>query len=371
MSSRQDDRTTQCKRTTRRLVTLIGVLAAGNFFSYLLFFILWQPSQFVEVRGTSSSIGFLPYVKDSMLSLSTIDSNIEWRQPYLHEDVLARQLGDLDSDTPFPIFRGDPDLYTYEVLRKFPHDPSAFTQGLLFRPPDTLFESTGAFGGPSTLREVDLVTGIVRKHVELPGIYFAEGLTYHDDKLLQIFWRNNTGIYYDPKTFKSLGTFQTPLSDGWGISVVDDSLVVSDSSTELHFIQPSTKDEGTLRLLHSKTIRDGNTKIRFANELETVKGEIWANVLERECVMRINSKTGEVVGWINLSGLSHNLDRGTLRPGVLNGIAYDAEGDRIFLTGKNWANLFQVRIIRENRTSLDTVRHICHPANSLPQYGYP
>ena len=123
MSSRLDDRTMKCKRTTRRLVTLIGVLAAGNLISYLLFFILWQPSQFVEVRGTSSSNDFLPYVKDALLSLSTKDSNIEWRQPYLHEDALTRHMGDLDSDTPFPIFGGDPDLYTYEVLRKFPHDP--------------------------------------------------------------------------------------------------------------------------------------------------------------------------------------------------------------------------------------------------------
>jgi glutaminyl-peptide cyclotransferase len=357
MASKRDCRALQCKRNVHCILAVFLILSA--FFIAIPVLILTLTP---EVRRKTSSNDLIPSV-NAQLNISTSDGMAD-------VDVQIRNIV-ADSVAPFPVFYGDPDLYTYEVVHKFPHDESAFTQGLIFQYPDTLYESTGAVGGPSTLREVDLATGVVRKQVALPKTYFAEGLTFYDDKLLQIFWRNNIGIFYDPMTLKSLGTFQTPLSDGWGITVVDDELVISDSSTELRFLQPKTNDEGPLNLLASKTVQDGGSQIRFANELETVRGEIWANILERDCVMRINPKTGNVVGWINLSRLSHELDPGTLRPGVLNGIAYDATGDRIFLTGKNWANLFEVRLIRDNSTSLDTVRRLCHPAKRLPQYGYP
>ena len=264
----------------------------------------------------------------------------------------------------------DPRLYTYRVVKKFPHDPHAFTQGLLFHSSDTLYESTGAVGGPSTVREVSLTTGEVRKQTQVPSKFFAEGLTLLGDKLLMTTWRTNRGFYYDATSLQPVGEFNTPLSDGWGIATFEDSLVISDATTELHFVDVGKSLEETT-LNRSITIKDGGRPIRFANELETVEGEIWANILERDCVARIDPFTGDVNGWIDLSGLSEKLDSSPKRPGVLNGIAYDRQGDRIFFTGKNWPNLFELRITPHKTKTLEDVRSICHPALSLPHYGYP
>lgn len=147
--------------------------------------------------------------------------------------------------TPFPAFDGEsPAVYRYEIVNKFPHDPTAFTQGFLYRlkdGADTFFESTGSVGGPSTVREVDLVTGKVRRRTELDTAYFAEGLTMYGDKLAQITWRNNKGFYYDPATLEKSGEFSTPLKDGWGLTTdaSGDVLIVTDASQHLHFVAPA------------------------------------------------------------------------------------------------------------------------------------
>lgn len=264
----------------------------------------------------------------------------------------------------------EPKVYTYEIVNKYPHEPRAFTQGLIFRAPDTLFESTGSVNGPSTVREVDLVTGIVRRKTEMDRAYFAEGLTMRDGKLAQITWRNSKGFYYDPTTLERVGEFDTPLRDGWGLTTDPDgdALIVTDASEHLHFVDPSSDPAWTL--VRSTPVTDGDRTIRFANELETVGDEVWANVIETECIARIDPKTGTVVGWIVMDGLRDMCDPASLKAGVLNGIARDDENDRTFVTGKQWSNLFEVRV-KESDMGLDEARRKCWPPTTLPQYGYP
>ena len=264
----------------------------------------------------------------------------------------------------------EPKVYTYEIVNKYPHEPRAFTQGLIFRAPDTLFESTGSVNGPSTVREVDLVTGIVRRKTEMDRAYFAEGLTMRDGKLAQITWRNSKGFYYDPTTLERVGEFDTPLRDGWGLTTDPDgdALIVTDASEHLHFVDPSSDPAWTL--VRSTPVTDGDRTIRFANELETVGDEVWANVIETECIARIDPKTGTVVGWIVMDGLRDMCDPASLKAGVLNGIARDDENDRTFVTGKQWSNLFEVRV-EESDMGLDEARRKCWPPTTLPQYGYP
>ena len=223
----------------------------------------------------------------------------------------------------------EPKVYTYEIVNKYPHEPRAFTQGLI-PAPGHLFESTGSVNGPSTVREVDLVTGIVRRKTEMDRAYFAEGLTMRDGKLAQITWRNSKGFYYDPTTLERVGEFDTPLRDGWGLTTDPDgdALIVTDASEHLHFVDPSSDPAWTL--VRSTPVMDGDRTIRFANELETVGDEVWANVIETECIARIDPKTGTIVGWIVMDGLRDMCDPASLKAGVLNGIARDDENDRTF-----------------------------------------
>lgn len=292
--------------------------------------------------------------------------------------VVAPRLG----RTPFPAFDGNPAVYRYEIVNKFPHDPTAFTQGFLFSPPDTIFESTGSVGGPSTVREVDLTTGEVRRKNELDRAYFAEGLTMSKGKLAQITWRNNRGFYYDPATLEKIGEFTTPLRDGWGLTADvgnSDLLIITDASKHLHFVDPTNPAKMTLTM--STVVTDGDKVVRFANELETVGGEVWANVLERDCIARIDPKSGKVIGWIVLNDLKAMQDPAPGVRGVLNGIAYDAGADRIFVTGKTWSNVFEIKLVavetskmndEESTTkALNEARRVCWPADSLPAYGYP
>ena len=199
----------------------------------------------------------------------------------------AAGAGAAGGGTPFPAFDGvNPAVYRYEVVNKFPHDPTAFTQGFLYSHPDTIFESTGSVGGPSTVREVSLTTGEVRRKTELDMAYFAEGLTMYKGKLAQITWRNNRGFFYDPATLAKTGEFATPLKDGWGLTGDagdSDLLIVTDASKHLHFIDPGSDP---MSLTKSTVVTDGDKVVRFANELETIGGEVWANVLERDCVVR-------------------------------------------------------------------------------------
>ena len=226
-------------------------------------------------------------------------------------------------------------VFGYEVVNAFPHDPAAFTQGLVFSEGE-LLESTG-LEGRSTLRRVELQTGKVLQKVEVPPFYFAEGLTLFGGKLYQLTWKGEKGFIYDPRTFQKTGEFPYE-GEGWGLTHDGDSLILSDGSHLLRFIAP---DDYRVRRTVSVTDRGG--PVTALNELEYVKGEIYANVWHQNRVARIDPQTGRVNGWIDLTGL--------LKPGevtdeeaVLNGIAYDERGDRLFVTGKLWPKLFEIRL---------------------------
>lgn len=228
-----------------------------------------------------------------------------------------------------------PPVYGYEVVNAFPHDAEAFTQGLIFHD-GALVESTG-LERRSTLRRVELQTGKVLQKVDVPRDFFAEGLTLFNGKLYQLTWKGEKGFVYDPQTFEKTGEF-TYTGEGWGLTHDAESLILSDGSDKLRFIDPST-----YRVRRTVGVADGGRPVFALNELEYVRGEVYANVWHKNLIARIDPQTGRVKGWIDLSGL--------LRPGettdpeaVLNGIAYDEAGDRLFVTGKLWPKLFEVRL---------------------------
>lgn len=234
---------------------------------------------------------------------------------------------------------GEAALYTYEVVGAFPHDSRAFTQGLLFHD-GKLLESTGLYG-QSSLREVDLATGAVLRKWAVPRQYFAEGLALLDGKLFQLTWRENKALVYDlnadPKGFLKVAEF-TYTGEGWGLTTDGHWLIMSDGTSALRFLNP-----GTFAVDHTiQVLRNGMSQTNL-NELEYVKGEIYANIWMTDWVARIDPASGTVTGMIDFSHLLPAADR-TMRTDVLNGIAYDPAADRLFITGKNWPKLFEVRL---------------------------
>lgn len=233
--------------------------------------------------------------------------------------------------TPTP-----PPTYTYRVINTYPHDPAAFTQGLIFVDGD-LYESTGRWG-ESTLREVGLATGAVLRSQPLDAQYFGEGITLLADKIYQLTWQEQTGFVYDRDTFELLQTFTYP-HEGWGITHDGTRLIVSDGTATIHFWDPDTLEEtGQI------TVRDNEGPLNRLNELEFVNGEIWANIWLTDLIARISPETGDVLGYIDLSGL---LDTSTLTQpvDVLNGLAFDSQTGRLFVTGKLWPSLFEIEVI--------------------------
>jgi glutaminyl-peptide cyclotransferase len=225
--------------------------------------------------------------------------------------------------------------WRHEVVRSFPHDTSAFTQGLLIRD-GYFYESTGQ-KGRSSLRKVEIDTGKVVQRLGVGNQYFAEGLAAWGTQLIQLTWETNIGFVYDRATFKQLRTF-TYKGEGWGLADDGKRLVMSDGTPTLRFLNPETLAEtGSVRVL------DGPTAVNQLNELEFVKGDIFANVWMTDRIAVIAPATGRVVAWLNLAGLMP----GQANPdAVLNGIAYDAARDRLFVTGKLWPRMFEIRIIR-------------------------
>ena len=225
--------------------------------------------------------------------------------------------------------------YGYEVVRAWPHDRAAFTQGLVFLN-GALLESTG-LNGESSLREVELETGRVLKRIAVPREYFAEGLAVVGEQAFQLTWQNGKAFVYDRDTFRRLKEF-TYEGEGWGLATDGRSLIFSDGSSRIRFLDPTT-------FAVQRTIdvqRDGQPVARL-NELEYIKGEIFANVWQTDTVVRIDPATGRVTGTIDFAGLLAPQDRDSTTD-VLNGIAYDAVKDRLFVTGKRWPKLFEVRL---------------------------
>jgi len=240
---------------------------------------------------------------------------------------------------PAPKDAGRIPTYTYRIINSYPHDPNAFTQGLLWD--DGVFYESAGLYNQSSLRQVDLETGEVLQIQDVPPEYFAEGLVLWDDKLIQLTWQENTAFIYDKDSFEKLGEFSYP-TEGWGITHDGRNLIMSDGTATLYFRDPETFAE-----IGRIEVRDENGPVVRLNELEYIDGEIWANVWQTSRIARIDPATGQVTGWIDLTGILDNTTL-TQQADVLNGIAYDAENGRLFITGKLWPAVFEIELIPES-----------------------
>ena len=225
---------------------------------------------------------------------------------------------------------------TYRVVATYPHDAQAFTQGLIFLD-GHLYESTG-LNGHSSLRMDDLATGRTLRERVVPPQFFAEGLTNWGSTLIQLTWQAHTGFVYDRKSFQLLRTFHYE-GEGWGLTQDGRQLILSDGTSSLRLLNPIT-----FAVARTIQVRDHGKPVDQLNELEYVHGEIYANVWMSNRIARISPKTGNVLGWIDLTGLLPVVEQSS-RDAVLNGIAYDAKQDQLFVTGKLWPKLFEIRVI--------------------------
>jgi glutaminyl-peptide cyclotransferase len=226
-------------------------------------------------------------------------------------------------------------VYGYKVVNKYPHDRTAFTQGLEYHD-GFLYEGTG-LNGRSTLRKVKLETGEVLQQVRLGQAFFGEGITVLPSKeILQLTWQSGMGFVYDRDTFKMSRSFTYP-GEGWGLTNDGKRIFMSDGTAQIRKWDPATLNEQ-----QRITVRDGSKEIASLNELEWVKGEIYANVWQEDRIARISPDDGRVLGWINLDGILNEP-----KPDVLNGIAYDAAKDRLFVTGKLWPTMFEIQLIKK------------------------
>ena len=226
-------------------------------------------------------------------------------------------------------------VYGFDVVAVYPHDPGAFTQGLAYRD-GLLYEGTGLYGG-SSIRETILETGEQVRSRCLPPTIFGEGIVLWEDRLVQLTWREETGIVWDLENFTVIDTFYYP-TEGWGITTDGSSLIMSDGSSVLRFLDPET-----FEVTRTIEVKADGRPIESLNELEYVEGLIYANVWKTDEIAIISPETGEVVGWIDLSGILAEDER--LRSDVLNGIAYDAKSDRLLVTGKLWPKIFQIEVV--------------------------
>jgi glutaminyl-peptide cyclotransferase len=226
--------------------------------------------------------------------------------------------------------------YGYDIVHTYPHDPSAFTEGLFYLN-GFLYESTG-LEQHSSIRKVRIETGEVVQKLDIPAQYFGEGIVNWHGHLISLTWKSHVGFVFDLATFKLQRQFQYE-GEGWALTRDDKELIMSDGTSELRLLNPRTLTEtGRIQVtLEGKPLRD-------VNELEWVNGEIYANVWQTNWIVRIDPGSGRVVGLVNLSGLLRPSDIVKGQTDVLNGIAYDAKGNRLFVTGKNWPKLFEIRL---------------------------
>ena len=227
-----------------------------------------------------------------------------------------------------------PPADSYRIVRTYPHDPDAYTQGLTFAD-GRLIEGTGR---DSSVRIVELQTGKILKRHDLDPKYFGEGLTVWKGRIIQLTWTARVGFVYDLTSLVGLKRFRIPTEEGWGLTHDGTRLILSDGTARLTFLNPDTFES-----IGSVEVRDDRGPIEKLNELEFVNGEVWANVWESDRIVRIDPASGRVTGWIDLTGLFPPEERSEPMA-VLNGIAYDAAADRLFVTGKLWPHLFEIKV---------------------------
>ncbi len=223
----------------------------------------------------------------------------------------------------------------YEVVNSYPHDPTSFTQGLLWRD-GGFYESTGQYG-QSKLRRLEFPSGRVLKEISLSPELFGEGLALVDSRLIQLTWKSHRGFVYDLSTFRLLQEFSYD-TEGWGLTYDGKNLILSDGSSDLFYF-----DSQTFKPTRKLAVRMNGQPIRELNELEFIDGEIWANVWQTDLILRIDPSTGQVTSFLDLKEVLAPSDK-TGMEDVLNGIAYDAEHKRIFVTGKLWPRIFEIRV---------------------------
>lgn len=243
----------------------------------------------------------------------------------------ASALGPVQSD------RFGAPVYGYRIVNAYPHDPEAFTQGLIYHD-GNLYESTGLHGA-SSLRKVELETGKVLKRHDLPDKYFGEGVAFCGKRLIQLTYQSRIGFIYDLDLLQ-VGSFTYP-TEGWGLTCDGSRLILSDGTATLRWL-----DAKTFEMVKQMTVTDQGQPVLHLNELEYIKGEIFANIWQTDTIARISPDTGEVTGWIDLGGLSQQFEP-TTPIDCLNGIAYDERGDRLFVTGKLWPKLFEIQLIKK------------------------
>jgi glutamine cyclotransferase len=234
------------------------------------------------------------------------------------------------SDSPIQF---EPVQYTYNIVNMYPHDETAFTQGLVFKD-GILYEGTGLYGH-STLRSVDLETGTVTQIHDLPDQFFGEGITIFGDKIIQLTWKSGRGLVYDKSSFELLQEFEYP-TEGWGITHNGSMLIMSDGTATLYFLDPET-----FQTISQIEVYDKDP-VTLLNELEYINGSVYANIWKEDKIAIINPQMGKVTGWIDLTSIRDFVNQEKID--VLNGIAFDKERDRLFVTGKWWSKLFEIEL---------------------------
>ena len=233
-----------------------------------------------------------------------------------------------------------PVVYTYEVINEYPHDNEAFTQGFVYHD-GYFYESTGQ-NGKSTLRKTEITTGKVLQKIDLDRQYFGEGMTIKDGKIYQLTWRKKVGFIYDLESFKLEKTFDYGQSkEGWGLTHNNNFLVKTDGTERMWFLNAETFEE--VSYIETYT---NKRKAEKLNELEFVRGKIYANIWQQNSILIVEPSTGAIEGIVSLKGLQSKAGQKG-EDNVLNGIAYDAENDRLYVTGKNWNKVFEIKLIEK------------------------
>ena len=237
------------------------------------------------------------------------------------------------SPNPTPTLYNSVPVYSYNIVQSYPHSTSAFTQGLLVESNGVLLESTGIYGS-SSLRRVRLSDGVVLQQYDLPSDYFGEGIAVVGDKIVHLTWQNNIGFIYDKETFELLGNFSVN-TEGWGLTYDGSRLIMSDGSDKLYFLDPNT-----YQTVGSVNVHDNKGSVVNLNELEYINGTVYANIWYSSKIAIINPSTGQVQAYIDLAGIYQT----TNSEAVLNGIAYNTQTNQLYVTGKYWASLYEIKV---------------------------
>lgn len=262
----------------------------------------------------------------------------------LYAKIYSGKTSETPSKKMYVLASESPVLYSYKIINEFPHATNAYTQGLEFHG-DVLYESTGQYG-KSSLRKTNYITGEVLKKVDLDKSYFGEGITILNNKIYQLTWRENVGFIYNLETLEKTGSFvYSKSNEGWGLCNDGETIYKSDGTEKIWILNKDNLSEESYIEVFTNTSR-----ITSVNELEWINGKIYANIFQQNAIAIINPKNGAVEGVIDLSNLYKKLNNHqSLNPrdNVLNGIAYKADEDRLFVTGKNWDKLFEIVIFEK------------------------